>query len=162
MLLPQEPGEEGEEELVDPRQELVDRLLEHQKFKNAAEVLWSRATVERAVFTRGPIETDENNTEVSATVFDLFEKFQQIMERRRDELEMEVHREEMSLADMIRNMKERLLQNRKLNLLELFRTLETKQELVLSFIATLEIVRTTENVRLAQDATFGDILLTVE
>ena len=74
MLLPQEPTEDGEEELIDPRQELVDRLLEHQKFKNAAEVLWSRATVERAVFTRGPIESDENNTEVSATIFDLFEK----------------------------------------------------------------------------------------
>lgn len=162
MLLPQEPKEEGEEELIDPRQELVDRLLEHQKYKNAAEVLWSKATVERAVFTRGPIESDENNTEVSATIFDLFEKFQIIMERRKDEIEMEVHREEMSLADMIRNMKERLLQNRKLNLLEMFRTLETKQELVLSFIATLEIVRTTDNVRLAQDATFGDILLTVD
>ena len=84
------------------------------------------------------------------------------MERRRDEIEMEVHREEMSLADMIRNMKERLLQKRKLNLLEMFRTLTSKHELVLSFIATLEIVRTTENIRLAQDETFGDILLTVE
>lgn len=161
MLLPQEPGEEGEEEAEDPRQELIDRLLEHQKYKNAAEMLWSKATVEQAVFTRGAIESDEKNLEISATVFDLFEKFQQIMERRRDEIEMDIHREEMSLSEMIRNMKDRLLQNKKLNLLELFRTLETKQELVLAFIASLEIVRT-ESVRMVQESTFGDILLVLE
>src|SRR5712692_4293731 len=51
MLLPRDPLAE-EEELIDPRTELVDRLLEHQKFKAAAGELWSRATVERAVFRR--------------------------------------------------------------------------------------------------------------
>ena len=161
MLLPQEPNSEGEEEEIDPRKELVDRLLEHQKFKNAAEMLWSRATVEQAVYTRGPLETDENNLEVSATVFDLFEKFQQIMERRKEEIEIDIHREEMSLADMIRSMKKKLLRSRKLNLLEFFRKLETKQELVLAFIASLEIVKT-EPVALRQKGTFGDIILVLE
>jgi segregation and condensation protein A len=161
MLLPQEPKTEDEEELVDPRQELVDRLLEHQKYKNAAEMLWSRATVEQAVYPRGPLESDENNLEVAATVFDLFEKFQQIMERRKEEIQMDIHREEMTLAQMISTMKARLRKHKKLNLLELFRSLETKQELVLSFIATLEIVRI-DSVRLIQETTFGDIILTAE
>ncbi|NNE65631.1 MAG: segregation/condensation protein A [Pyrinomonadaceae bacterium] len=161
LLLPQEPAAEGEEEPEDPRQELVDRLLEHQKFKNAAEMLWSRATVEQAVFTRAPIETDENNMEVSATIFDLFEKFQQIMERRKEEIQMDIQREEMTLAEMITTLRSRLKKAKKLNLLELFRNLETKQELVLAFIATLEIVRT-ESVRLVQESTFGDILIVVE
>lgn len=161
MLLPQDPKEEGEEDGSDPRKELIDQLLEHQKYKNAAEMLWSRATVEQAVFTRGPIEADDNNVEISATVFDLFEKFQQIMDRRRDEIEMDIHREEMSLAEMIKSMKTRLLRNKKLNLLEWFRKLETKQELVLAFIASLEIVRT-ESVRMIQETTFGDILLIME
>ncbi len=61
MLLPQEPIVKGEDELEDPRQILINQLLEHQKFKNAAEMLWSRATVEQAIFTRGQIESDENN-----------------------------------------------------------------------------------------------------
>src|SRR5713101_6826331 len=60
MLLPRDPLAE-EEELIDPRTELVDRLLEHQKFKAAAGELWSRATVERAVFTRAELATDKTN-----------------------------------------------------------------------------------------------------
>src|SRR5207249_879701 len=58
MLLPRDPLA-AEEEIEDPRNELVNRLLEHEKFKAAAQMLWSRATVERAVFTRAEIETDK-------------------------------------------------------------------------------------------------------
>lgn len=158
MLLPQEPVEEGEEELIDPRQELVDQLLEHQKFKNAAEMLWSRATVEQAIFTRGEIETDDNNMEVSATIFDLFEKFQRIVERHKDEIKMEIEREEMTLAEMIANMKSRLNEEKEFNVLDVFKELKTKNELVLAFISILEIVKT-EAVRLVQKKTFGDIFL---
>ncbi len=161
MLLPQEPKSEDGEEPVDPRQELVDRLLEHQKYKNAAEMLWTRATVEQAVFTRGAIESDENNLEISATVFDLFERFQKIIERRKEEIALEIEREEMTLADMMSKMRSRLKKHKKLNLMELFRTLETRHELVLAFIATLEIVRT-HSVRMIQESTFGDIILVSE
>src|SRR5258705_4688287 len=63
MLLPRDPLAE-EEEVLDPRAELVNRLLEHEKFKAAAEMLWSRATVEQAVFKRAEIETDKTNPEV--------------------------------------------------------------------------------------------------
>src|SRR5205814_3720361 len=54
MLLPRDPLAAAEEE-IDPRAELVDLLLEHEKFKAAAQMLWSRATVEQAVFTRAEI-----------------------------------------------------------------------------------------------------------
>jgi segregation and condensation protein A len=158
MLLPQEITEEGEEELEDPRQILVDQLLEHQKFKNAAEMLWSRATVEQAIFTRGEIESDENNMEVSATIFDLFEKFQKIVERHKEEIQMEIEREEMSLSEMISNMKSRLKKEKRLDVLEFFKQIKTRNELVLAFISILEIVRT-ESVRLMQKKTFGDIIL---
>src|SRR5207245_270765 len=59
MLLPRDPLA-VEEEVEDPRAELVNRLLEHEKFKAAAEMLWSRATVERAVCRRAEVETDTN------------------------------------------------------------------------------------------------------
>lgn len=158
MLLPNEPSVEGEEEIEDPRQELIDQLLEHQKFKNAAEMLWSRATVEQAIFTRGTIESDENNLEVSATIFDLFEKFQAIIERHKEEIQMEIEREEISLAKTIDDIKSRLKKDKRLSVLQLFKRIKTKHELVITFIAILEIVRT-ESVRLMQKKTFGDIIL---
>src|SRR6267142_2942475 len=64
MLLPRDPFATAEVE-EDPRRELVDQLLEYQKYKAAAQMLWSRATVERAVFKRAEIETDKNNPEVT-------------------------------------------------------------------------------------------------
>lgn len=158
MLLPQDPVAEGEEEPEDPRKELVDQLLEHQKFKLAAETLWTRATVEQAVFTRGTIETDDNNPEVSATVFDLFEVFQKIMDRHREQIEMEIHREEMSLAEMLRNLRSRLKIEKTISLVKLFEEMSSKRELILAFISILEIVRT-ESVKLFQKETFGDVTL---
>ena len=159
MLLPKEiSGENADEELEDPRQELIDRLLEHQKFKNAAEMLYERVTIEQAVFGRGRVETDDNNTETNATVFDLLNVFQKIVSRHVEEVQLEIHREEISLADMIKNLKRRIYEAKELNLLEFFAEMHTRRELVTAFIAVLEIVRT-ESVKLTQSATFGEIIL---
>jgi segregation and condensation protein A len=158
MLLPREITDEPEEEMEDPRQELIDRLLEHQKFKNAAEMLYERVTVEQAVFTRGQIESDENNTETNATVFDLLTVFQKILARHKEEIQMEIEREEMSLAEMLKRIRARIFQAKEINLLELFGAMRTRQELVLAFIAVLELVRT-DDVKLSQKKTFGDITL---
>lgn len=158
MLLPREIGGEADEEIEDPRKELVDRLLEYEQFKNAAQMLYERSTVEQAVFRRGQIESDENNSEVNATVFDLFAVFEKIVARRKEVVQMEIKREEMSLAEMIRNLKRRIFAAGRLNLLEFFEAIQTRGELVLAFIAVLEIVRT-ESVELVQSRTFGDIIL---
>jgi len=159
MLLPREiTGASEEEEFEDPRQELVDRLLEHQKFKNAAEMLYERNTIEQAVFRRGAIESDENNTETNASVFDLLNIFQKILSRHKEEVQMEIHREEVSLSEMIRNLKKQIFAVKELNLLKFFEEIETRRELVTAFIAVLEIVRT-ESVKLTQSATFGEIIL---
>ncbi len=158
MLLPREVSGEVEEEFEDPRQELVDRLLEHQKFQNAAQMLYERSTVEQAVFSRGQIESDENNAEVNATVFDLLNVFQKILARHKEEIKMEIKREEMSLSDMIKNLKRRVFQVKELYLSAFFEEMQSKQELVLAFIAVLEIVRT-ESVKLLQEKVFGDIVL---
>src|SRR5688500_593391 len=82
MLLPRDPlAAEEELDEDDPRKELVDRLLEYEKFKAAAEMLYERTTIEQAVFARGKIETGEHNAEVNATVFDLLTVFQKILAR---------------------------------------------------------------------------------
>jgi len=158
MLLPREPSEEADEEIEDPRQELIDRLLEHQKFKNAAEMLYERSTVEQAVFTRGQIESDENNLETNASVFDLLTVFQKILEKHKEEIKLEIEREEMSLAEMLRHLKAKLFNTKEISLLKLFQEMQTRQELVLAFIAILELVRT-ENINLLQKKTFGDVIL---
>ncbi|MGI9034493.1 MAG: segregation and condensation protein A [Pyrinomonadaceae bacterium] len=158
MLLPRDVSDTAAEDLEDPRQELVDRLLEHQKFKNAAEMLWTKATVERSVFSRGKIETDENNQEINVGVFDLLNVFQKILARRKEEIQYEIEREEISLAEMLARLKKRLATAGKVNLLEFFEQLHSKRELVTAFIAVLEIVRTT-SVKLTQSETFGDIFL---
>ena len=158
MLLPRDPLAEPDEEFEDPRKELVDRLLEYEKFKSAAQMLYEKSTVEQAVFGRGKIESDDANAEISATVFDLLTVFQKVAARHKDEVKMEIQREEVSLADMIRDLKKRIFEVSELSLLAFFEEMHSHRELVTAFIAVLEIVRT-ESVKLVQKKTFGDILL---
>ncbi len=158
MLLPRDPLAVEEEEMDDPRRELVDRLLEYEKFKAAAEMLYEKTTIEQAVFPRGKIESDDNNAEVSATVFDLLTVFEKILARHKEEVTMEIHREEISLADMIRSLRDRIFAAGELNIVDFFAELHTRRELVTAFVAVLEIVRT-ESVKLMQRKTFGDIIL---
>ena len=159
MLLPREiTGAAVEDDAEDPREALVRQLLEHQKYKNAAQMLYERSTVEQAVFPRGKIESDELNAETNATVFDLLTVFQKILSRHKEEIQMQIEREEVSLADMLKNLKKRIYELKELNLLTFFAEMHTRRELVTAFIAVLEIVRT-ESVKLTQDATFGAIVL---
>lgn len=158
MLLPREPSSGDEEEIEDPRQELVDRLLEYEKFKEAAGMLYERSTIEQAIFTRGPIESDDSNLETDASVFDLLTVFQKIAARHVDEIKMEIHREEVSLSDMIKHLKQRIMDAGEVSMTKFFEEMHTKRELVTAFIAVLEIVRT-EGVKLMQSKTFGDIIL---
>jgi segregation and condensation protein A len=158
MLLPRDPLAEEDEEIEDPRKELVDRLLEYEKFKSAAQMLYEKSTIEQAVFPRGKIESDDSNAEISATVFDLLSVFQKVAARHKDEVKMEIQREEISLAEMIRDLKKRIMEVSELSLLTFFEEMHSHRELVTAFIAVLEIVRT-ESVKLVQKKTFGDILL---
>src|SRR5215510_2131282 len=103
MLLPRDP-DAPEGELEDPRAELVYQLLEHQKFKGAANMLHQRAMMEAATFTR-PMDSDEENPEIAATLFQLFEVFKEVMDRRRAITEMEIVRDEMTMAEKIAQIK---------------------------------------------------------
>ena len=82
MLLPRDPNL-AEDEIEDPRKELVYQLLEHQKFKAAANMLHQRAVMEGGVFTRAEMESDKSNPEISATVFQLFDVFREVVNRKK-------------------------------------------------------------------------------
>ena len=156
MLLPRDPLAE-EEEMLDPRAELVNRLLEHEKFKAAAEMLWSRATVERAVFTRAEIETDKNNPEVVVGLFDLLRVFQEILARHKEEILLEIEREEVSMAEMIDRLRNMVRSAGEVNLMTFFERTKSRRELVVAFLSVLELVRMSE-ISLAQSETFGAIM----
>src|SRR6266436_3970767 len=156
MLLPRDPLAE-EEEVLDPRLELVNRLLEHEKFKAAAEMLWSRATIERAVFTRAEIETDKNNPEVVVGLFDLLRVFQEILARHKEEILMEIEREEVSMAEMIDRLRNMVKSAGEVNLMTFFERAKSRRELVVAFLSVLELVRMAE-ISLVQNETFGAIM----
>lgn len=156
MLLPRDPLAE-EEEVLDPREELVNRLLEHEKFKAAAEMLWSRATVERAVFKRAEIETDTNNPEVAVGLFDLLRVFQEILARHKEEILLEIEREEVTMADMIERLRNMVRSAGELNVMKFFERAASRRELVVAFLSVLELVRLSE-ITLVQRETFGEIM----
>ena len=156
MLLPRDPLAEAEEEL-DPRADLVNRLLEHEKFKAASQMLWSRATVEQAVFTRAEIETDTNNPEVAVGLFDLLRVFQEILARHKEEVMMEIEREEVTMAEMIDRLRNMVRSAGELNLVTFFESAGSRRGLVVAFLSVLELVRMSE-ISLVQRETFGEII----
>ncbi len=156
MLLPRDPLAVAEEEL-DPRTDLVNRLLEHEKFRAAAQMLWSRATVEQAVFTRAEIEADKNNPEVAVGLFDLLTVFQKILARHKAEVLMEIEREEITMAEMIERLRNMVRSAGELNLIEFFERASSRRELVVAFLSVLELVRLSE-ISLLQRETFGEII----
>ncbi|HYV05011.1 MAG TPA: segregation/condensation protein A [Blastocatellia bacterium] len=156
LLLPRDPDAAQEE---DPRAELVYQLLEHQKFKGAANVLHQRATMEAAAFTRASMETDQNNPEVAATVFQLFEVFREVLTRREAITEIEIARDEMTMAEKVAQIKTMLAGGGEVRAREIFELAASKREMVLIFLAILELVKELA-VRLKQSKTFGEIVLT--
>ncbi|HMV48375.1 MAG TPA: segregation/condensation protein A [Blastocatellia bacterium] len=157
MLLPPAPKIAGEEDLnEDPRAELMDRLLEYQKFKEAAQMLHSRGEIEAAVYTRGQLETDKTNPEVTATVFDLLRVFREILKRAESEAEMEIHRDEVTMAEKLAQIHHLLDTNEEVNIRLLFESSRSKRELILTFLTFLELVKEMK-ITLLQRELFGDI-----
>jgi segregation and condensation protein A len=156
MLLPRDPDPETQAE--DPRKDLVYQLLEHQKFKAAANMLHQRATIEAAAFTRGGIESDRSNPEIAATVFQLFEIFKEVLERQRAITEISIVRDEMTMAEKIQEIQTALKEAGEVRVREMFERAGSRRELVLIFLAILELVKELA-VRLVQTETFGEILL---
>lgn len=160
MLLPRDPFAAVEAEEDDLRRDLVDQLLEYQKYKAAAQMLWSRATVERAIFRRAELETDKTNPEVAVGVFDLLRVFNEILARHKEEVLMEIERDEISMSEMLERLRNMVMSAGELNLRVFFERAKSRRELVLAFLSVLELVRTTE-IRLFQPETFGEIVARV-
>jgi segregation and condensation protein A len=156
-LLPRDP-DASDEDAEDPRAELVYQLLEHQKFKGVANLFHQRALMEGATFTRALIETDETNPEISATVFQLFEVFREVLNRRRAITEIEIARDEMTMGQKISQIKMMIAEKGEVRARDMFERARSRRELVLTFLAMLELVKELA-IRLTQSDTFGEIII---
>ena len=157
MLLPADSStEEGEDE-EDPRQELVDRLLEHERFKKAADLLHDRQVVENSVWPRGDDEFQEEEVEtVSASVFDLVKSFHQMVERFKDNIVVKIEAENVTVEGKISELRHLFKVTKELLFSSFLETPISRLHLVVTFIALLELARLSE-IRLVQKGTFEDI-----
>ena len=162
MLLPRDPdAPPGMEE--DPREELVQRLLEHEKYKNAAQMLLQKQQIEEAVVSNPSLkefkDAEGTEPELDADVVDLVKTFQEILERARSRPVLQVNEETVTIGQMIEYFRQRLLmEDRPIRLKKLLHHINSRHALIASFLALLELVRL-QAVLLRQDRVFGDILL---
>jgi segregation and condensation protein A len=162
MLLPRDPAASSEEQ-EDPRAELVNRLIEHEKFKSAAQMLMQKQQIEDAVRSNPAIrefmEADGTEPEFAADVIDLVKTFQQVLERVRSRPILQVDEETVTVSQMIDYLRRRLsLEERPLRLKQILQNVQSRTALVCMFLALLELVRL-QAIQLRQDRLFGEILL---
>jgi segregation and condensation protein A len=162
MLLPRDPAV-GSEEAEDPRAELVNRLIEHEKFKSAAQMLMQKQQIEDAVWSNPAIkefmDAEGTEPEIAADVIDLVKTFQVILDRARHRPMIQVDEETVTVSQMIEYLRRRLaLEDRPIRLKLLLRNIESRQTLVCMFLALLELVRL-QAIQLRQDRLFGEILV---
>src|SRR5882762_4300848 len=160
MLLPRDPSAKAEE-LEDPRTELVDRLLEHEKFKSAAQMLLQKQQIEDAVLTNPSLkefmEAEGTEPEIAADVIDLVKTFQQVLERVRTRPVLNVDEETVTVGQMIDYLRRRLsLEDRPIRLKQLLMRVPSRQALVCMFLALLEMVRL-QAIQVRQEKLFGEI-----
>jgi segregation and condensation protein A len=160
MLLPRDPLAKAEE-LEDPRTELVNRLLEHEKFRSAAQMLLQKQQIEEAVLTNPALkefmDAEDTEPEVAADVIDLVKTFQQIVERLRTRPMINVNEESVTVGQMIDYLRKRLeLESRPIRLKQLLMRVPSRQALVCMFLALLELVRL-QAIQVRQEHLFGEI-----
>jgi segregation and condensation protein A len=161
MLLPRDPLAPPEAE--DPRTELVNRLLEHEKFKSAAQMLLQKQQIEDAVVSNPAlkefVEAEGTEPELAADVIDLVKVFQQILERARTRPILEVDEETVTVGHMIQYLHRRLsIEERPIRLKQMLRNAPSRQALVCMFLALLELVRL-QAIQVRQDHVFGEVLV---
>jgi segregation and condensation protein A len=161
MLLPPDPVQEtAEPQPEDPRTELIYQLLEHQKFKNAAQMLHTREEVENAVWSKPPEEVLEDGKEVVAlTLFDLLKAFSEVVRRFESQAQMELDQEEVTIERKLIEVRRILLVHDTIVFSTFFNQALSKRHLIVTFLALLELVKLRE-IWVYQEKTFGEIFIT--
>jgi segregation and condensation protein A len=143
MLLPMADDEDEEDEGSDPRAELVKRLLEYQRFKDAADQLESREILTRDVFVRSapPLEEVEPRGFGEVSVFELLTALRRVIERLPKDSVHEVSLEKITVREKMTLILDILRPNGKTLFESLFAEVKTRMELIVTFLAMLELVK---------------------
>ncbi len=164
LLLPRDPELERLSPEEDPRKELVERLIQHQQFKNAAEMLQQKRLMEEAVWSHPQIQaflSDGENRELAVSIFDLVKTFQGVLERVKNRPIYELGKESVSVPEMIDYLRYQFEKERRsemLSVTRLFHQQRSRRAMICLFLAILELVKR-NSVELVQEQLFGDIEL---
>jgi len=163
MLLPRDPElDKISPEEPDPRQELVERLIDHERFKNAAEMLQQKRLIEDATWSNPQIEqflSEDEGPGLAVTIFDLVKTLQDLLDRAKSRPIYEIGQEMVSIPDMIQFLRQQLARPRRqgaLSATQLFESQRSRRAIICLFLAILELVKC-QNVSLTQGEAFGDI-----
>ena len=165
MLLPPSEEEETEEEGGDPREELVKRLLEYKKYKEASEELVSMDMLGRDNFLKGFVEDledldseadSEDEASHDVTLFDLMEALSDLLKEAKTYNPHEVNLEKVSVKEKIDIITKKISIEGSLTFRSLFDKASSKNDIIATFLALLELVKM-KKVRAFQGETFGVI-----
>jgi segregation and condensation protein A len=160
MLLPPVEQDQNQEEQLDPREELVRQLLEYERFKEIAEELRKKEQGQKEIFKRpkikeGPVP-EEPPVYFEASIFDLINAFSKALEDIPKDLFYNVIKDEFTIEEKIHNILHILLLESSVSLVELFARAKNKMEIIVTFLAILELIRLQEVVARQKDL-FGEI-----
>jgi segregation and condensation protein A len=160
-LLPRPDPTQADDQDEDPRDALVRRLLEHQKFKAAAELLHEKETIRSAQWMRPDsrveaIAGDEYEPELEVDLFSLLAAFRQVLERARERPPMPLPPEEIPVERRIDQLLEKLSETEACGFLDLFEDVASRGEMIVTFLALLEMIRL-KLIRVFQSGQMGPI-----
>jgi segregation and condensation protein A len=161
MLLPADPLANPDNP-EDPRDELVHRLLEHERFKSAAQLLHQKQQIEDHVWShpdKSLYGGEETEGELVVSLVDLVKVFSQVLERRKEIPKFELRHDTVTIAQMMDRLRQRLIgTDEPVSLVEFFETCSTRNAMIVALLAVLEMVRM-QAVLLVQSDLFADIRL---
>jgi len=163
LLLPIHDEEEGDDDELDPRAELVRRLLEYQKYKDAGEAFDAMPRLNRDIFARkfpSPelVVSDDGEEMIAVGIFELVDAFQKLLKETSDPYIHEINIDKLTVSDRINAILSILSGKESLSFLDIFEEKPNKPVIVVTFLAMLELVRL-RLIRLMQNSRCGNIWL---
>ena len=163
MLLPRDPFEAASGEGEDPRRELVERLLEHERFRNAAQMLQQKRQLEEATWTNPGMrefrDAADADQEIAADTLDLVRVFREVLDRAKNRPVLDVDEDAVTVRQMIDYIRRRMMmEDRPVALSKLLSHTRSVNAIIAMFLALLELVRL-QAILLRQDRTFSEIFV---
>src|SRR6266852_2579886 len=160
MLLPPDPLASPEDQSADPRADLVQRLVEREKFKNAAQLLYQKQQIEENVWSRSDksLYYDKGTEgELVVSMVDLVRVFQQVLERRKEVSRIELQHEQFTVAQMMAQLRAQILASgdNTVSLIRFFEACASRHAMIVAFLAVLEMVKM-QAIAMVQEKQFGE------